>query len=375
MEITSDFDSGNIIVVDASDPGDVRLEIRVDANAAHYQWFHFRVSGAQGSPCVFRILNAAGSSYPAGWENYRACMSVDGETWVRVETAYEDGALVIRDAPQSDAVSYAYFAPYTMDRHAALVARCAASPLAETSVLGATLDGQNLDLVTVGAPDGAKRALWVIARQHPGETMAEWWMEGFLDRLLDESDAAASALRDKAVLHVVPNMNPDGSRRGHLRTNAAGANLNREWAEPTLARSPEVFLVRQKMIETGLDFSLDVHGDEALPHNFIAGAEGIPSWDARKAALQARFKAALLAASPDFQVEAGYPVSPPGQANMTMATSGLAESFDALAMTLEMPFKDTSHTPDPVHGWSPERSAALGRACLEAMLDVVHVLR
>ena len=24
-------------------------------------------------------------------------------------------------------------------------------------------------------------------------------------------------------------MNPDGSRRGHLRTNAAGANLNREW--------------------------------------------------------------------------------------------------------------------------------------------------
>ena len=45
----------------------------------------------------------------------------------------------------------------------------------------------------------------------------------------------------------VPNMNPDGSWRGHLRTNAAGANLNREWAAPSAQRSPEVLLVRAKM--------------------------------------------------------------------------------------------------------------------------------
>lgn len=38
----------------------------------------------------------------------------------------------------------------------------------------------------------------------------------------------------------VPNMNPDGTWRGHLRTNAVGANLNREWEKPTLERSPEV---------------------------------------------------------------------------------------------------------------------------------------
>ena len=38
----------------------------------------------------------------------------------------------------------------------------------------------------------------------------------------------------------MPNVNPDGSIRGHLRTNATGANLNREWQDPTLERSPEV---------------------------------------------------------------------------------------------------------------------------------------
>ncbi len=42
-------------------------------------------------------------------------------------------------------------------------------------------------------------------------------------------------------------MNPDGTWRGHLRTNAAGANLNREWDNPTLERSPEVYYVRNHM--------------------------------------------------------------------------------------------------------------------------------
>ena len=30
------------------------------------------------------------------------------------------------------------------------------------------------------------------------------------------------------------------------------------------------------MDDLGCDFCLDVHGDEELPYNFIAGAEGIP---------------------------------------------------------------------------------------------------
>ena len=47
----------------------------------------------------------------------------------------------------------------------------------------------------------------------------------------------------------VPNMNPDGSWRGHLRTNASGANLNREWLEPSAERSPEVLAVRNFMDE------------------------------------------------------------------------------------------------------------------------------
>ena len=30
--------------------------------------------------------------------------------------------------------------------------------------------------------------IWIIARQHPGESMAEWWMEGLLERLIFSDD-------------------------------------------------------------------------------------------------------------------------------------------------------------------------------------------
>ena len=61
---------------------------------------------------------------------------------------------------------------------------------------------------------------------------------GLLARLLDRDDALSRRLREMATVHIVPHMNPDGAIRGHLRCNAAGANLNREWATPTIERSP-----------------------------------------------------------------------------------------------------------------------------------------
>lgn len=375
LVISSAFDGGNIACRAADSPGDIRLEILKDNQSDFYQWFYFRLSGARGQTCKLHITNAGKSAYTKGWEGYNAVASDDRQSWRRVATTYKDGVLTIEHTPQNDSVWFAYFAPYTMERHSDLIARVQASPLVRTSVLGKTLDGQDMDLVQIGEPAPDKRICWAVARQHPGESMAEWWMEGILDRLLDPDDAGAKAILDKAVFYLVPNMNPDGSRRGHLRTNAAGANLNREWAEPTLEKSPEVFLVRQRMHETGVDFCLDVHGDEALPYNFLAGMMGIPSLSDRQKALQADFDKALLAASPEFQTEHGYPASPPGKGNLTMCANYVAEAFGCLSLTLEMPFKDNADRPEPEFGWSPERSRNFGAAHIDAIAAVLDDLR
>jgi murein tripeptide amidase MpaA len=346
----------------------------VDEGGEFFQWFHFRVAGARGRDCVLNIENAGQAAYIEGWKGYSAVASSDRETWSRVPTTFEDGVLSILHTPDSDVTWYAYFAPYSWERHQRLIGRAAGIPGVALSVLGRTLDGHSMDLLRFGGPATSLPVIWVIARQHPGESMAEWFMEGLLGRLLDPEDPVGRVLRSAAHWNIVPNMNPDGSTRGHLRTNASGANLNREWHAPTAARSPEVLAVRDEMDRTGVDLCLDVHGDEGLPYNFIAGAEGIPNYSVRQKALDEVFCAALMVASPDFQRARGYPEDAPGEANMTMCTSAVAARYGCLAMTLEMPFKDNADLPDAARGWSPGRSCRLGADSLHAFAAVIAAL-
>ncbi len=376
LNISAAFDSGNIIVKDASDPANVRLEIAKDHQSDFYQWFHFRVTGEKGQALRLVIENAGSAAYPKGWENYQAVVSDDLMEWRRVPTSFDGHSLVIDTQLNVNALYVAYFAPYSTERHQMLVAGALSHEQATVSVLGQTLDGRDLDMITLGEPGPDKHNVWITARQHPGETMAEWWMEGFLERMLDPISAISKDLLSRAVFYVIPNMNPDGSARGHLRTNAAGVNLNREWAEPSMEKSPEVYLVLQKMIETGCDLAFDVHGDEALPYNFIAGSEGIPKWSDRLSGLLENFKSSYVKSSNGaFQTQFGYPISAAGKANLTICTNALAERFDCLAMTLEMPFKDDANHPDPKHGWSPMRCKQLGASALSPLLAVMPNLR
>ena len=370
--ISSAFDAGNIRVT-RQDGDSADLEIVNDHMSDFYQWFYFRLAGAADRQVTLRIINCAGSAYPNGWPDYKACVSIDRDEWVRVpETVYEDGVLTIRLTPPTDCVWLAYFAPYSMERHHDLIATYSALEDVRYRSLGKSLDGQDIDCLTFG--DGPLN-VWLYARQHPGETMAEWWMEGALDKLADPDDPVSRLLLRDCTINVVPNMNPDGSRRGHLRTNAVGVNLNREWHAPSADKSPEVLCVRNAMDETGVDFAMDIHGDEAIPANFLAGFEGIPSLNDRQLELFKLFSATLERISPDFQTRQGYEVPAPGAANMSMSTTQLAERYGCVSMTLEMPFKDNFDLPDPAYGWSPERSRHLASACLDALRGILPELQ
>jgi murein tripeptide amidase MpaA len=369
LKISSTFDSGAIEVVRLDDPADIRLRLRKDNAADFHQWFHFRLMGAAGKPVRMVFENAASAAYPDGWKDYRCVASYDRQNWFRIAgTRYEDGQLVVEHTPERDSLYYAYFEPYSHERHLDLLARVELSPYARVRNLGSTVDGRDLDLVTVGRDAPGRVPVWIIARQHPGETMAEWFVEGLLERLLDNADPVARKVREHAVLHIVPNMNPDGAVRGNLRTNAAGRNLNREWRDPDPAASPEVFLVRAEMERSGCALFLDIHGDESLPYVFFSTAEEVPGFTAAAAAAQARFVDTLLAVSPDFQTQEGYKPGRFGEELLTLASKWVANHFGCVSLTLEMPFKDNAILPDGHVGWNGARSKRLGAAMLDPIL-------
>ena len=419
---------------------------------AHAQWFYFKVSRCKGVPLCVAIEDIESvCSYPEGFKGYEPVCSYDRKVWWRArgatftkamrrarsfqEAGDEDddeaatvaaegddaflplarynsdartfrpplppvrekvlkpsadvdgsrGVLQWQLTPDYDTVYVAYWTPYSMERHADAVAELSQSPLCDAWSLGLSLDGRDLDVLTFGT---GPLKLWVAARQHPGETMAEWAAEGFARKLADADDPKARKLRERATISVVPNMCPDGSFRGHLRTNASGANLNREWASgvygdyvaPSLERSPEVYYMLKHLDERGCDGYVDIHGDEEIEANFTAGAEGCPCYDAAMSAHYEGFCQHFCKATPDFQhapgVEGrGYEPTPPGEANLSVCTNAIATRYGCLAVTLEQPFKDsTFHTPEPVCGWSGPRALKLGAALVDALLDTVPAI-
>lgn len=375
MNINCLFDSGNIEVIDASDCNAIKLAIRNDSNSEFKQWFHFRGHGEIGKTYHFEISNAKDSSYVDGWKDYQVAASYDGEYWFRVHAEFDDDKrLTFSHQLEYSTIFFAYFEPYSYQRHLSLIHQAQHSELCQHHILGQTVDGHDIDLLVIGEESRARR-IWITARQHPGETMAEWCAEGFIERLLNEDDALAQSLLQEAVFYIVPNMNIDGSIRGNLRSNAAGANLNREWQNPSLDTSPEVYHVRNRMQEVGVDAFIDMHGDEALPYVFVAGCEGIPSYDERLKQLELEFSEILKAVNPDFQSEYGYDKDEPGQANLTVANAWVGEEFKCLSLTLEMPFKDNANLPNRETGWSGDRSYLLGQTLLNPLYQLIKKLR
>lgn len=374
LSISSAFDAGNIEVVSADNHENIQLKIEKDTDSEFLQWFYFRMQGAKDLACKLNIINAGEAAYTEGWEDYQARASYDRITWFQVPTKYVDGVLSIDFTPEVDSVYFAYFAPFSYEQHLDLVNNAQLSSLCSLEKIGETTQGRPIDFLSIGDEDKTKKNIWVIARQHPGESMAEWFMLGLIDRILDDEDATSVSLLEKANIYMVPNMNIDGSILGNLRVNAKGINLNREWLKPSKENSPEVFYVKEKMREIGMDFNLDVHGDEGLPYNFISGIEGIPSFDEKLSKLTNDFINNWMAISPDMQDKYTYPKNEKGKANLNICSKNLGEEFKCLSQTLEMPFKQNNNIPDELLGWSPERSIKLGESVVNVLLSIVDDL-
>ncbi|MCD5994879.1 hypothetical protein KDX38_14875 [Pseudomonas sp. CDFA 602] len=376
LTFSADFDSGNIQVLDASDTTRVQLAIRPDTRSPHFQWFHFKVDGLTvGETHGFSLTNASESAFSNAWTGYNAVASYDHQNWFRVPSSFDGKALDFSLAPNEPHIWFAYFEPYSRERHDWLMGEALEKAGTQLLSVGKSVEGRDIALLRKGSGAEGQRKIWIIAQQHPGEHMAEWFMEGVIGRLKQRDDAVLNELLAQADLYLVPNMNPDGAFHGHLRTNANGKDLNRAWQDSTQEQSPEVFFVRQQMEKHGVDMFLDVHGDEEIPYVFTAACEGNPGYTAKQQQLEAQFRSRLGEVTVDFQSVHGYPRSAPGQANMNLACNSVGERYKCLSLTLEMPFKDNDNAPDPTTGWSGKRSAQLAHDVLSVLAEMVTDLR
>ena len=108
-----------------------------------------------------------------------------------------------------------------------------------------------------------RKAVVLIGRQHPGETVGSYVIKGCIDFLMGDSEESKK-LREIYLFKIVPMMNPDGVLVGNSRTSFAGCDLNRRWGKPNEIIHPEIFQTKQMITklatQRNIAFVIDCHG-------------------------------------------------------------------------------------------------------------------
>lgn len=279
------FESGSIGLIEKLGADHYRLHVRgqQDARGRNRQatWFYFRMDDVAGRDITIVLTALRGEynerpSLPSGpW--FRPVLSLDGETWQHVnDTTWdsEKGEVTFKVRVAANTVWLAHIPPYPHSRLLALLADITRSPHARVEVIGQSVLGRDLQLVTVSnfsRPDAGKRVVWLQARQHAWECGTSFLVEGAL-RFVVSDDPIAQKLRDETVFKFVPMINPDSVVRGEVRFNANGFDPNRQWDEVDLRdqrwlkRNPEIWHVKQALLtqhaRQPIDLAVNLHNTE-----------------------------------------------------------------------------------------------------------------
>lgn len=225
-------------------------------------------------------------------------------------------------------------------------------------------------MLSFGTPEAGKKNIVVMARQHPSETMSEYAAQGLIQSL---GANQPPEFFDNAVLHIIPNMNPDGSYHGNTRTNAGGLDQNRQWNVYDNEKTcPEVFYVRREILNLpgGIAAIIDFHGEEEHPEVFPEG-RGLgctlkPECDE----IEKKFIAAYQNRAPYLKSVSCYAPDEPDKPELGIATKFFAQNLSCLAVLFEMPFKQRSLCED----WTPDHCEEFGTHLIPALTAVLPEL-
>lgn len=370
------------------DTGAVKISLRLRRREGVKKggWFFFRAQGLGFEDLRIKIdlgLPApSNGAVPAPgdplhqWNGWNAVASHDKVNWFRVNTSLEGGSVVIEHTPLADSVYYAYFEPYTYERHLNLLGQIQGSGLCKIESVAATPMGRDVNLLVVGNEVESDLRIWVVARENVADASASWVMEGFLNKLVDSFDASSRALFTGATLYVVPMANPDGASLGDQDGSEASViDLEGLWGEgefdddatdgrPFKHESCEISAIMSEMAMRGCDLLVDVSSGPEVGKVMLASA--------KRDVLEKWAKLFSInvgdASSEDPREDAGLDPSGMGFVPEGSLERTATRELGCPAIRVLVPVGDNEELPDVDYGWSGQRSWRLGE-------DLVDFLR
>ena len=184
----SDFDSGNLGRVEETGPNEYVCTVCCDCEGTPYvntnsSWFYFRIKGgSRGRTVTLQVKTQNAQTKLYGFD-MRPVMQVGEGSWSRITTRPETEVSPNQQTffitwqhtfESSDPVSFAFTYPYPYEHLCSSVAQWEQSAkqariVFERSVIGRSLEGRDLELLTITSPKGRdadKRVVLVCRGTH-----------------------------------------------------------------------------------------------------------------------------------------------------------------------------------------------------------------
>lgn len=259
VEIDSNFPGGNIEIVEKHG-GLVQLKPRLDGGRDWFYWC-FAATAKNPGKVEFQFPPAL-ANHKNGAVGFQgpAVSYDDGATWDWMGT---DSAIVQGRSfsytfeKAGETVRFSSTIPYLQPEFDAFAERHKANPHFKMSMLNRTPKGRHVELVQIGEPHSDATPVLFTCRHHAGETIASFFLEGFMDSALSDSPEG-NAFREKYVLYVVPFVDKDGCEDGDQGKGRTPHDHNRDYG-PTPPIYPTVQAVMQLGKEASIRAAIDFH--------------------------------------------------------------------------------------------------------------------
>ena len=272
--IETDFENASPVWYEVATDGVVKVYLHSDnergASNRASGHIHFLLHAAPGAKFTLEFKNLDniynGHKASIAPEMKALVVSENGKDWKPVATRSLPGQRVQLPIEMPGPKLYvARVEPYRLSDLETFLKEIRTNRFVETTPIGKTVAGRQLEIVRVGDPNAPHHA-FIRARAHPWEAGGNWVVDGLIRRLIqDDSDSVQ--YRKRYCLWVLPMANMDGVACGRTRFNLQGKDLNRDWGRPADPRiSPENHALEawlEKMIQAGRrpGLALELHND------------------------------------------------------------------------------------------------------------------
>ena len=351
--------------------GAVALSIAADPRQSpEALWFHVRLrrtcSAAEGDAAPWLIVRHVDTLLGGGdGSGLRPVARCDGGEWQRLAPGeplrHGDGRCDVawRLPDAAVVVEVAFCLSYAEAELSALLS--ATRGRLHFAPIGSSEHGRPLLRVAnrAGEVGGARPGIYLLARQHAGETPGSWVLDGLLRRIADLGDTAP-------LVWAIPFVDTDGVLAGDYGKDRHAVDYNRSWWR--MGRRHEVACIqgdiarwRQRCVPR---LCLDLHApgaseaDGCYGYVSLSGATPTPAAEAWCARLGTAIGAPY--ASGDFTRRGSYPSRWPSETHPSFTAWAAANGLPALS--LEIPYQGTGGAT-----WSMAEYREIGRRIADAL--------